>query len=80
MITLHIPDADPQNLTLNADIRREVALLMYQHQTWSMGQATRYAGMPYVLFQQLLGDRGIVLNYDETDFMSDVASLRKRKV
>lgn len=79
MLTLHIPDADPQNRALTAEIRREVALLMYQHQTWSMGQAARYAGMPYILFQQLLGDRGIFINYDESDFLTDVETLRKRR-
>ncbi|MDX1906271.1 MAG: UPF0175 family protein [Bacteroidia bacterium] len=79
MLTLHIPDADPQDRTLAAEIRREVALLMYQHQTWSLGQAARYAGMPYVYFQQLLGNRGISLNYDEADFLADVDTLRKRK-
>lgn len=78
MLTLQIPDADPQNRALTADIRREVALLMYQHQVWSLGKAARYAEVPYVAFQQLLSDREIPMNYDEAAFLEDVAQLKKR--
>ena len=79
MLTLHIPDADPHNRALTADIRREIALLMYRHQTYSLGQAARFAGMPYVHFQQLLSDRGIEVNYDEADFLADLETLKRRK-
>lgn len=79
MVTLHIPDADPKDRNLAAALRQEVALLMYQRQHWSLGQAARYAGMPYVVFQQLLGDRGIYMNYDEEDFLADIETIKQRK-
>jgi predicted HTH domain antitoxin len=79
MLTLHIPDADPLDQTLTAEIRREVALLMYQREAWSLGQAARYAGLPYVVFQQLLGDRGIPMNYHAADLMADIETLKRRK-
>lgn len=79
MLTLQIPDVDPQDSALTAEIRREVALLMYQHEMWSLGQAARYAGMPYVLFQQLLGERKIPMNYDVEDFLADVDTLSRMK-
>jgi predicted HTH domain antitoxin len=80
MLTLHIPDANPEDRSLTAELRREVALVMYQRQTWSLGQAARYAGIPYVFFQQLMSDRGIPMNYDEADFLADVETIRKRRV
>lgn len=52
---------------------------MYQHQTWSLGRAAQFAGMPYVVFQQLLSDRAIPMNYEAEDFLADVATIKKRK-
>ena len=76
MLTLHIPDVGPQDSGLTAELRREVALLMYQRGRWSMGQAARFVGLPYVVFQQLLGERGIEMNYDESDFLEDLETLK----
>lgn len=77
MLTIHIPDANPEDKRLTAEIKREVALLMYQEQYWSLGQAARYAGLPYVVFQRLMGERKIPMNYDENSLMADIETINK---
>jgi len=78
MVTLHIPDIDPGDRIFTAEILREVALLMYQKGRWSLGKAAHFAGIPYVVFQQILGDRGIYMNYDEEAFLSDIQTINER--
>lgn len=77
MLTLQIPDINPSDQKITQAIRLEISMLLYQRQAWSMGQAARFAGLPYIQFQDLLAEKNISLNYDEFDLALDLDSIKK---
>lgn len=77
MLTLQIPDINPADLQLAQAIRIEVSSLLYQQQVWSIGQAARFAGLPYIQFQDLLASKNIPLNYDQSDLEEDIETINK---
>ena len=77
MLTLQIPDVNPTDHQLAKAIRIEVGSLLYQQQVWSMGQAARFAGIPYIQFQDLLASKNIPLNYDQSDLEQDMEAIDK---
>lgn len=77
MLTLQIPDINPSDQKLTQAIRLEISSLLYQQQVWSMGQAARFAGLPYIQFQDFLAGKNISLNYDKSDLALDLESIKK---
>ncbi|MCO6488132.1 MAG: UPF0175 family protein [Phaeodactylibacter sp.] len=57
------------------ELRLEIAILLYQQGRFSMGQASRLAGMNRILFLRELGNREIPVNYDVEDFEEDLETL-----
>ncbi|MCB9293714.1 MAG: UPF0175 family protein [Lewinellaceae bacterium] len=53
----------------------EIAILLYQQRRFTMGQASRFAGMNRILFQKELGKREIPVNYDVEDLEEDLQTL-----
>ena len=61
----------------SGEIKKELALILFQQQKISFGKAKELAGLNMWSFQQLLGDRGIDMHYDVEDFDQDLQNLEK---
>lgn len=73
---LEISDEILQSAHLSADeLRREIALLLFQQDRLTLGQASALAGMSQFDFQQLLADRQIPLHYGVADFDEDLKTI-----
>jgi predicted HTH domain antitoxin len=59
------------------ELRAELAVHLYQRQKLSLGKAKELAGLSVWQFLQLLGSRGIPLNYGVQQFEEDVATLKR---
>jgi predicted HTH domain antitoxin len=59
------------------ELLQEIAILLYQKEKLSMGQASKLARMNQWQFQLLLGSRKIPVHYDVTEFESDLNTLRE---
>jgi predicted HTH domain antitoxin len=59
------------------ELRTELAVHLYQRQKLSLGKAKELAGLSVWQFLQLLGSRGIPVNYDTEQFEEDVATLKR---
>jgi predicted HTH domain antitoxin len=58
------------------ELKRELALSLFQQSRLSFGKAREMAGMTVATFQQLLGSRGICVHYDVDDYEQDLATLK----
>lgn len=58
-----------------AELRLEIAILLYQQAKFSMGKASAFAGMNRILFQKELGRRKISANYDLEELNKDLVTL-----
>jgi len=59
------------------ELRRELAIYLFQQGKLSFGKARETAGMTAWTFQQLLGSRGIPVHYDLEDYEEDLATLKE---
>lgn len=59
------------------ELKRELALVLFQQNRLSFGQARQLAEMDVWAFQQLLGSRGIHPHYDIAELDADLQTLRQ---
>jgi len=59
------------------ELKRELAVYLFQQKRLSFGKAREMAGMTVWTFQQLLGSRGISIHYDIEDYEEDLATLKE---
>lgn len=59
------------------ELKRELAVSLFQRDKLSFGKAREMAGMTAWAFQQLLGSRGIPVHYDLEDYQEDLATLKE---
>jgi len=72
-----IPDEVLHATHMTADeLIQEVAVLLYQKDKLTLGQASRLAGMSQLQFQFLLASRRIPIHYDIPEFEADLKTLR----
>jgi len=72
-----IPDEILHAIHMTADeLMQEVAILLYQKEKLTLGQASRLAGMSQLQFQFLLASRRIPIHYDIAEFEADLKTLR----
>jgi predicted HTH domain antitoxin len=57
------------------ELKRELALTLFQQGKISFGKARELAGMTVWAFQQFLGSREIPVHYDVEDYLEDRAAL-----
>ena len=70
---IEIPDKVFETATISQeDLKREVALLMYEKWIWGLMEARTYCGMNRMAFQQLLLDRKIPIQYSIEDLNRDL--------
>jgi predicted HTH domain antitoxin len=59
------------------ELRRELAVYLFQQGRLSFGKAREMADMTAWAFQQLLGTRGILVHYDVEDYEQDLIILKE---
>ena len=59
------------------ELKREIAVLLFQRQRLTLGQASQLAEMPMAEFQHLLASRDIGPHYNVEDPKGNVETLRK---
>jgi predicted HTH domain antitoxin len=62
------------------EIKREIAVLLFQKEKITLNQASTLAYMNQIQFQHLLMSRGISIHYDSTDFEQDLKTLEQLKL
>jgi len=59
------------------ELRRELAIHLFQQGKLSFGKAGEMAGLTVWTFQQMLGSRGIHVHYDLEDYEADRSILEE---
>jgi predicted HTH domain antitoxin len=59
-----------------AELRREIAVMLFQRERMTLAQAARFADMDRLRFQHLLASREISVHYDVAGFKADLQTLR----
>ena len=59
------------------DLRRELAISLFQQGKLSFGKAREMVGMSFWAFQQLLGSREIPVHYDLEEYETDLKNLHE---
>ncbi len=59
-----------------AELRLEIALMLYQQQKISSGKVRAWTGLTVLEFQHELAKRGLYLNYDVDAFQADISTLK----
>jgi predicted HTH domain antitoxin len=76
-MSLVIPDGVLRAARMSeAELRQEVAVMLFERGKLTMGQATRLSGLPRIQFQHLLASRQIPVHYDVKDLEADIVTLR----
>lgn len=60
-----------------AELMQEIAILLYQKEKLTLGQASQLAQMSQLQFQFLLASRQIPIHYDVAEFDADLKTLRE---
>ena len=58
------------------ELKVEIAVMLFQKEKLSLGQACQFANMRRLEFQHLLASRNICVHYDVADFEEDLKTLR----
>ncbi|MDX6528670.1 MAG: hypothetical protein QOH41_960 [Blastocatellia bacterium] len=61
----------------SAELKKELAALLFQKEKLTLAQASKLAGMSRLEFQHLLASRSIPIHYDLPEFEEDLATLRE---
>jgi predicted HTH domain antitoxin len=73
-----IPDEIIRSTRMSVpELSQEIALLLFQKEKLTLGQASRLARMSQIQFQHLLASRQIPIHYDEQDFEDDLRTLKE---
>jgi predicted HTH domain antitoxin len=59
-----------------AEFMQEIALLLFQRDKLTLGQASRMAGISQLQLQHLLASRRIPVHYDVSELESDLETLK----
>ena len=79
-MSLLIPDEVLQAARMTeGEMRQELAVLLFQREKLTLGQAADLAQMNILQFQQLLAARQVPLHYDITDLGQDLQTLREMR-
>jgi predicted HTH domain antitoxin len=76
-MSVQIPDEIVQATRMSgAELLQEIAIMLFQKEKLSLGQASHLAGVSQLQFQHLLASRQIPIHYDDKDFEADLQTLR----
>ncbi len=80
-MSLVIPDEILQATRMStSELRQEIAILLFQKEKLTLGQASRLAEMNQLEFQHLLASRQIPVHYDVAEFEEDLKTLAANPV
>ena len=75
-MSLVISDETLETIQLSeSELLTEIAIMLFQQEKFTLGQASSFAKMNQLQFQRLLASRQISLHYDLAELKEDVASL-----
>src|ERR1035438_3567268 len=60
-----------------AEVRSEIALVLFARERLTLAQAARLADLPQLDFQALLAERKIPIHYDVPEFEEDLRTLER---
>ena len=74
-----VPDEILSTARMNeAEMRQEIAVMLFQRDKLTLAQASRFAGIHRVAFQHLLASRQIPMHYGVEDFEQDLQTVQAR--
>lgn len=77
-MSLVIPDEVLYTARMSAaELAQEIAVLLYQKEKLTLGQASRLAKTSQLQFQFLLASRQIPVHYDVAEFEADLRTLQE---
>jgi predicted HTH domain antitoxin len=77
-MTIVIPDDILQATRLTEDeLKQELAVILFQKEKLTLGQASILAGMNRLQFQHLLASRKISVHYGVAEFEEDIKTLKE---
>ena len=59
------------------ELTQEIAIMLFQREKLTLGQASRLADMSQFQFQHLLASRQIPIHYDKNDFEDDMKTFKE---
>lgn len=59
------------------ELRQEIAVLLFQKEKLTLGQASQLAGISRLQFQHLIASRQIPVHYDVAEFEEDLKTLKE---
>ena len=62
--------------TSEAELKLEIALILFQQEKITLGTASQFAGMNQLEFQRILGSRQIPIHYGGEDLYQDLQTLK----
>lgn len=78
MKTLAIPEDILQATRMSdEELKQEIAVMLFQKEKLTLGQAADLAGMSQLQFQHLLASRQIPVHYDLEEFEEDLQTLKE---
>lgn len=60
-----------------SELLQEIAIMLFQKEKLTLGQASHLAQMPQIQFQHLLASRQIPIHYDVAEFEADLNTLKE---
>lgn len=57
------------------ELRKEIAIMLYEQGRLSTGKASQFAGMNKIIFMKELAKRSIPVTYDEEELIRDLNTL-----
>ncbi len=77
-MSIVIPDEVLESAQISeAEMLREIAIMLFAQERFTLAQASRFASMTQLAFQRLLANRQIPLHYDMAELREDVKSLQE---
>ncbi len=78
LMNLVIPDEILQATRMSAtELSQEIAVMLFEKDKLTLGQASQVAGMSQWQFQQLLASRQIPVHYDVAEFEEDLKTVQE---
>ncbi|SFQ56531.1 UPF0175 family protein [Parafilimonas terrae] len=69
-------ELDIKDKASEADIRKEIALILYEKEIYSLGKAAAFAGLSKDDFMKLMKTKGIYIKYSIEDVKLDLDNLQ----
>lgn len=80
-MTIQIPDSVLEKAGLSADqIKLELAIMLFQQERITLGQASKIAGVHQFQFQKELAHRKIPVHYGVEEFEKDLETIKQIKL